>query len=212
MIPVETTKALTAASVNCIAAAQTLAAAGNVVLNGGSVVAGAAVLDTQRRVLITSDGDDSGINFTVYGASQSGQAIKETLAGANAGATATVSDFYNVGTVTASGAVANHVTIGTNGTGSTPWINPSWHLTPFKVDIATQVTGTVTYNIETTLDDYYTATNPQIAPRVQEFVQGATASLPSTVIDAPVRGLRYTITSGTGALAAESIQAGIANY
>lgn len=75
MRPVLLTKTLAAASVNAIAQSQSLGAAGNVTLNGATASGGLATLDTQRRVLITSAGNDSGISFTVFGATDSGTAI-----------------------------------------------------------------------------------------------------------------------------------------
>lgn len=212
MRPVAIRKNLTAASVNCIAAAQTLAAAGNVVLNGGSVAAGVATLDTQRRVLITSDGNDTGITFTVTGARQSGQAVVETVTGASGAAAQTLNDFYNVGTVSASGAVANHVTIGTSGTGSTDWIMPNFHLAPFNVNIAESLTGTATFNLETTEDtNWWVPAIPSPIANVSTIQAGATVAAGQT-LTAAVTGYRFTITSGTGTLAAQCTQAGIVNY
>lgn len=211
MRTVSLTKNLIAASVNCVSLAQTKAAAGNLVLNGGSVVAGVATLDTQRRVLITSDGNDSGVTATITGTNQAKQPISESLTMANAGAVASTLDFLSVGTVAVSGAIANHVTIGTNGTGSTPFLMPNFHLTPFDVDIDTQLTGSVTYSIETTQDDYFTAASPTVKPNVVAVLNAATAAA-QIGLESAVRGYRYTITSGTGTLAAQSTQAGITNY
>lgn len=215
MHPVRITKTLTAGSANCIAQSQTLAAAGNLVLNGGSVVAGVAVLDTQRRVAIVSGGDDHLRTATIYGKNEGGSPIWENLALTNAGTAVSSFDFLNVSTVAVDGAIATTVTVGTNGTGSTPWIMPSFHLTPFNIDINEQVSGSVTSNIETTQDNYWTAprstqTAPNV-PRVYAVRTGLTAVAQAT-LDTAVTGYRYTITAGTGTLTAQGTQAGIANY
>lgn len=215
MRTVSLTKSLTSASVNAIAAAQTVAAAGNVVLNGGSVAAGVATLDTQRRVQIISDGNDSGKTATIYGARQGGQAILEVLSLTNAGTAVSNLDYLTVGTVSVSAAIANHITIGTNGTGSTDWIMPNFHLTPFNVGIANQVTGTVTWGIDTTQDTYWDP--PKAAgvatsqPNVNAILTGETIAQDVT-LESAVTGYRYTITAGQGTLAAQSTQSGIANF
>jgi hypothetical protein len=212
MRTVSITKALTAASTNCIALQQTVAGAGNVVLNGGSVTGGAFTLDTQRRIAIASDGNDSAITATIYGNRASGQLVVEVLALTNAGTAVSVFDYLTGGTIALSGAAANHITIGTNGTGSTDWIMPNYHLTPFNVNIVNQVTGSVTWNLETTQDNtWYVPAVPANKPNVTAVVSGSSIAQ-ETTLSAAVTGYRYTITAGTGTLAAQSTQSGISNY
>ncbi len=215
MQPVILTKHLASSSVNCIAQSQSVAAAGNLVLNGGSVVGGVAILDTQRRVLITSAGDDTGITFTLYGSNQSGSALREVLQGGSAAAVATQLDYLNVGTIHSSGSIASTVTVGTNGTGSTEWKNPNWHLTPFELEVDSAVlAGSVTYNLEYTLDNYYFPGPPSVAtqiPRVRSTVVTGATGETQYAFDTPIRGWRETITNGTGTLQAEGLQAGITN-
>ena len=212
MRPVVVTKALAAASVNTIAQSQTLAGAGNVTLNGAAA-GGVAALDTQRRVLITSAGNDSGITFTVFGTTQSGAAIQETVTGANAGAVATNQDFLTVTRVSASGATASSVQIGTNTTGSTPWILVDPHVTPTMVGAAVIVGASPpTFTVEYTYDDFLT-------PAAGAFPNPLSANTPASlknasaggdgVFDFPFRGLRLTITAGTTAATLTAIQAGI---
>lgn len=159
MRPVLLTKTLAAASVNAIAQSQSLGAAGNVTLNGATASGGLATLDTQRRVLITSAGNDSGISFTVFGATDSGTAIQETLTGANAGAVATNQDFATVTKVSSSGATASTVQIGTNTVGSTRWLLLDQHVTPGSTSLGALITaGSATYTAEYTYDDFLTLT------------------------------------------------------
>ena len=225
MRAVSVTKHLTSASANCVCLSQTKGAAGNLVLNGGSVttkplgVFGAditlAALDTQRRIAIVSDGDDSAITAHIYGFRQNGQPINEVLALTNTGTATSNLDYLNVSTIAVSGAVANHVTIGSSAKGSTDWFMANFHLTPFEIDILDEVMGAVTWNLETTNDTYWTTpsgpgdTTPQ--PNVNAVLNGSTIAQQAT-LDAPVSGYRFTITAGTGTLAAQAIQAGISNY
>src|SRR5579875_2257412 len=114
------TKTMAAGSANGIAQSQSLAGAGNLVLNGATVSGGVATLDTQRRVILTSSGNDSGLTWTVYGTNDTGQAIVDRFAGANAAAAVSNFDFTMVTRIAGSGATAGTVTAGTNSTGSSP--------------------------------------------------------------------------------------------
>jgi hypothetical protein len=218
MLPVLFTKSLGAASANSVALAQTLGAAGAVTLNGASVVAGVARLDTQRRVIITSAGDDSGVTFTVTGTNQAGMVITDSFPGAAIGAAQSNLDFLTVTGIRASGATSS-ITVGTNTTGSSQWFMPNYHLTPFVLDIESTVAGAVTYSIETTMDDFFTPPNQASVQwpaagviRVRPTSVVAATASQSLVINSPCRGWRLTITTGSGSVACEAMQAGIVNY
>lgn len=220
MLPVSFTKSLAAASANNIAASQTIGAGGGAFsLNGAAVVGGVAVLDSQRRVIITSGSNDSAITFTIYGTNDAGTAIQDSFLGSNAGVAVSNRDFKTVTRVTASSAIGAD-TIGTNATGSSPWFMPSYHLTPFVLDIESAIAGTVTYSIETTMDDYWTPPGQNqvgmpaytgiVLVRPTTVVAATAGS--SLVITAPCRGWRATITAGSGSVTCEALQAGITNY
>lgn len=227
MRPVSLTKSLTSASANCIAQAQSLSAAGNVVLNGGSCAAHPYgtfhatgtywTLDTPRRVAIVSAANDASITATIRGfrGGKIGQPISEVLALTNGGTAVSVLDYGIGGNITLSGSTAGNVTIGTNGTGSTDWIMPNFHMAPFEINILDQVTGSVTWNLETTNDGYAAtpmgpfATTPQ--PNVNAIITASTVAQQAQLIS-PVVGYRFTITAGQGTLAVQSDQAGIVNY
>src|SRR6202012_1301839 len=147
---------LTAASANNIAQSQTPGAAGALALNGSTVVNGVAVLDHPRRVLITT-GDTTHI-FTVTGTNASGMPISEVVGPITTSAY-TTQDFLTVTSVTINAAATAAVTVGTNGVASTAWIFlDSWAL-PI-VSIQCDVSGTVNYTVQSTLDDPNTPTNP----------------------------------------------------
>lgn len=215
MTPVRITKTLAAASANGIAQSQTLAAAGDLNLNGGLVVAGVAQLGSARRVAIISGGNDSGKTATIYGTNDGSTEIHEVAALTNGGTVTSSLDFLTVSRIAVSAAAATTLTAGTSAIGSTPWIMPSYHLTPFNVDILTQVSGSVTYSIQVTQDDYWAAGrsnyDPTPIPRTRDVITGSTTALQQT-LDTAVTGFRLTITAGNGTLSAEATQAGIANY
>jgi hypothetical protein len=223
MLPQALTKVLTAASANCIAQAQSIASGASAVLNGGSVVTigngafGAnttqAVLDTQRRIAIVSGGNDSAITAHIYGNRQGGQPINEILALTNAGTAVSVLDYLAVTKITTSAATATTVTVGTNTTGSTDWVLPNYDMGAFNLGVATQVTGSVTYNLETTTTPKYfdpptgiNQTTPQ--PVVQTVINAGSLAQTAT-LSVPVTGFRFTVTAGTGTLAAQAVQSGI---
>lgn len=219
MLPVSFSKQMAAASATAVALAQTIGAGGgNVVLNGGAVVNSVAVLDTQRRVIITSAGNDTAVTFTVYGFNDSGQAITDSFAGANTGVAVSNLDFKSVTRVQASAATFS-ITIGTNTTGSSPWSMPSYHVGAFYLEIDVLISGSVTYSIERTHDDFFTPPNQILNPWTQHgpprplatTVTAATAS-GSLGLNVPCRGWRVTITAGTGLLQCTAIQSGISDY
>lgn len=210
MRSVTISKTLAAASANSIVASQSGTA--NTPL---TIVGGVAKLDTQRRVLITSAGNDSGITFAITGTSDSGTVITEKLAGGNAAAVGSVNDYRTVTSVVPSGNTAAAVTVGTSSIGSTPWKNASWNITPFSLEVETVVSGTVTYSLEYTLSKFWEPSNSPLsngyATNVKtSAVSNATAAAANT-FTFPIAGWRLTVSSGTGTVTAEAAQAGYIN-
>jgi len=83
--------------------------------SGHPVMTAAALLVPAQNVLITSAGNDSGVNFTIRGYDYGGSPISEVIAG-SAGAPGTVTSallYAVVLSVTASAATASTITIGT---------------------------------------------------------------------------------------------------
>ncbi len=101
--------------------------------------------------------------------------------------------------------MAQPVTLVASGVGSTVWKNADYRANPFSLNIDCTVSGTVTYNLETTNSDYLTAgTTVNVIPTT---IAASTASayLP---IASPIRAWRITITAGSGSVTAEAIQSG----
>lgn len=204
---------LASASATNIRTASSIAGAGAVTLNGTAVTGGVATLDTQRRVLFTSAGNDSGITFTISGTNNNGDLISETLAGGNAVAVYTVLDYKTITSVTASGASAGNVSIGTNGVAGSPWaMMDPWAYAPVAAQI--NVTGTVNYTLQQTLDDPNDPTNPVTPANVtwincaDATVVGATVAAQTNYAFAP-RYVRLLLNSGTGSITGTFIQLGV---
>lgn len=209
MTPITVTVTLAAASANNIALSQTPAGAGNLTLSGSTVSNGVATLDAQRQVIVTSAGNDTTKTFTVYGTNASNVPIQQSIAGGNAGAVATSLSFLTVTRVAVSAATASTVTVGTNTTGSSDWKMFPWHMPVANTTFQSSVSGSATYNIETTNDDFATPATPTTIPRVSPTsTTGATGNT-SSDISIPWRGWRVTVTSGTGVVTTTAIQAGL---
>ena len=115
-----------------IATAQTPTAAGNLTLDGaltatinGNSVYAPSVSSTAetadgawaRKIGITSDGDDSGVTFTVYGTDVNGKALSEAVTGPNATVAyttnSTAANFKSVTRIAISAAGTGNITVGT---------------------------------------------------------------------------------------------------
>lgn len=202
---------LAAASANNIALSQTVSGAANVVLNGSVVTGGVAVLDNPRRVLITNVGNDSGITFTITGTTFAGMTVSETVTGTNGSTVATVTDFATVTSIKTSGSTsASGITVGTNGVAGSSWIRfDDW--APNQWSIQINVSGTVNYTVQTTLDDPNDPGSPVAVPSVQ-WVNSTDANLVSqtgvkySAFTGAPRYARVLLNSGTGTVTATLLQ------
>lgn len=233
--PVVLAKALVAASANAICLAQSGVGGTSLLINGATAVAGqagffgtpptSAVLDTQRRVLITSAGNDSAITWTVQGTNDNGAPINCVVTGGNAVAVATPIDFATVSAVIPSAATASTVQVGTNGTGSTPWVRFNPHLSPSVLELAMEFTGTATASAEYTNDEFMSPIPSPVAngapaaayapasPNPVALGVGTLTAITANAdarLDNPMLGWRLTITAGQGSVQLTGIQAGIA--
>lgn len=173
------------------------AAAANVSAGANGYV---ATLDTPRRVLFTSGGNDSGITATLTGTDWNNQPISEVLTLANASTAYSVLDYATVTNILLSGATATTLTVGTNGVcSSRPTFLDAYVNAPTTVQV--DVTGTVNYSVQQTLDD---PNNPAIGwanvqwlSSLDTNVVTATASKISYYANAPVL-TRVLLNSSTG--------------
>ena len=181
-------------------------------LNGALVSGGVAQLGAPRRVLITTTDDETGVTFTVTGTNRAGDVLSEDLAGVNTSSTYTTLDFFTVTSVTNSTTLLGNVTIGTNGIGGSPWVMlDPWALP--NVSIQLNVTGTVNYTLQQTLDDPNSPTNPVAAADVtwvstsDTLAVAATTSLQTNYLFTP-QYTRVLLNSGSGTVEATFAQSG----
>ena len=211
-----------AAVVTAVTTQQTPLANVAFTINGTLASGGVASLTTARRVTVVSAGNDSATTFSITGTDRNGNVFTETILGANIGTVTTIHDFLTVTRVSASVQPAGAgASIGTSATGSSTAIILDAYPTPSNIGITLKFTGTVTFNIEGSNEDYSStgwdlnnATPTWISPvaylgfalaSLTALTQGST---PNVLIIQPLTMLRLTVTSGTGTVQA-SIQKSI---
>jgi hypothetical protein len=201
---------LAAASANAICLSQTPAAAGALTLNGALVVSGVAIMDNPRRVLITAAGNESAKTFTIVGTNYANAIVTETITGPNATTAQSVLDYKTVTSITISAAAAGAITVGTSGVGGSKWLVFD-AFAPSFISLQCNVTGTINYTVQTTLNDPYDPITP-VAPASVVWVNssdtavvGATANQQSNFLFCPIYA-RILINSGTGSVAATFLQ------
>lgn len=217
--------ALVAAISNGIAQSQAPTAAGTLTLNGSLVSNGIAVMDTARRILISSTGADSAVVFTLFGRDRFGNFQSEQIKGvANGASQYSLGDYLVIISITNSAATAGNITVGTNGVGSSVWVvddflSKSWGLSGG----ITGPTGT-TYTLEHTYNDPNSFVGQSI-PGAQQYSMTPGGAVPPHVYT--YNGIvvasgdnqfvysswlifahRITINSGTGLVTMDSIHSG----
>ena len=95
-----------------ILTATTPAAGGSLTLDGALVSGSIATLSSQRKILIYSDGDDSGVTFAVTGTNNIGTAVTETITGPNTTTVYSTNTYNTVSSIVISGAGTGSIEIG----------------------------------------------------------------------------------------------------
>jgi len=203
---------LAAASANNIATSQTPAGAGALTLNSSLVTGGVAILDTPRRILITTS--DTTETFTITGTTPTGTLLTESFL-VSGGSTYSALDYATVTSITISGAATGAVTVGTNSIASTPWVRlDEWANT--QVAIQCNGTGTANYTVQSTMDDPNSAFAP-VTPSAVDWVNtndtnavNATGVVQTNFLFSPTFA-RVLLNSGTGTVTTTFAQANVAN-
>jgi hypothetical protein len=184
-------------------------------LNGTLVNAtsGNAVLDTPRRVLITTA--DTTTTFTITGLSATGTALSESLV-VSGGASYSTLDYAQVMDIGVSQAPTAAVTVGTNGIASSAWVRlDEWANT--QVTIQFNVSGTVSYTLQSTMDDPNSNFGTAVLPSAVTWVNtndtnavNATGAVQTNFLFAPVF-CRILLNSGSGSVTGTFAQSNVAN-
>lgn len=221
------TLSLTAAVSTAVCAAQAVAGAGSLTINGTLASGGVAtILENQRRIAVVSAsaGDTTQV-ITITGTNSSGTVITEAVTLNGTTPVGTKLDFKTVTKVTSSAATAGNISVGTNSTGSTPWRQVNNQIKPVQIGFfAHLVSGSATFSVEETMDDFNVIPGvgagfgasiepdsyvPPI-PVADQSTGSITAKSADTLgtLNFPCMGYRLTITTGTGVVSLQAIQAG----
>ena len=193
-----------------IAAAQSLAGAGNLTINGVLASGGVATVapaGQESSVAVYSAGDDTGLVFTAYGYNAFGNPISASVAGASADRNSFPINFYQVTRVSSSGATAGNVEVGSVNAYSRP-IGLNYHAQPFQLSVSCIVTGTVNFDLQYTLDELNTWPARTPTWLTQSDFNDKTANT-SSLINAPIAFARLLLNSGSGSVDATALQAGL---
>ena len=184
--------------------------AGAVSLNGALVTAGVAYLGDPRRVLVTTAGADAGKTMTITGTDANGNIQVDTVTLPSASTVFTSLDFLTVTGITISATAVGAVIVGTNGVGGSRWVRFN-DFAPSNISIQCNVTGTVNYTIQATLDDPNDPFNPTPAEDViwvnssDAAVVSSSSTQQSNFLFTP-KYAKVLINSGSGTVVATFLQ------
>jgi hypothetical protein len=198
MRPVILSLTLVAGAVGAIAASQTLGGAGALTINGSLATGGVAKMAAQQNIGITSTGNYSATTFNITGTDSQNRVISERLAGPNNGTATSVLNYLTVTSITSSTALATATTVDTLGIGASREVPVDRYLNPGNVSVAVEVTGTINYTVQWTMDDVYAgAPGPFVWFPGQTNVVNATTTQAASIVS-PVSAVRVVTNSGTG--------------
>lgn len=140
----------------------------------------AATLDEARRVLFTFAGNETGKTLTITGTDRYGNPISEAVAGVNTATASTVQDFKTVTSISISAAAAGAIIVGTSGVAASDWVRfDDW--TQNMLSIQADVSGSVNYTIQSSLDDPNSPTDPVSVASMVWFTSNDTNLASQTV-------------------------------
>ena len=219
---------LTAAVATAVCAAQAVAGAGSLTINGTLASGGVAtIVELQRRIVaVSANAGDTTQTLTVTGTNYAGTVISEVI---TLNGTTPVGSQYDYKTVTkavASAATAGNISVGTSTVGSTPWVVINHFIKPVQIGLfANLASGAASFSVEETMDDpnlitpVWAGQNASIEPGSYSppvpFADASTGAITAKsasaagVLNMPVFAYRLTILSGTGLVTLQGIQAGI---
>ena len=160
---------LQASSGNNIATSQTPGGAGNLTLNGSTVVGGVAILTNAEKITLTTT--DSTHTATIFGTSWAGDPISETISFTRSAVTSVLS-YKTITRISVNASLTAAITVGTSGIGTSPWVRLDEYANA-QVSIGCDASGTVNYTIQQSNDDPNSPTNP-VTPSAMTWVRRPT--------------------------------------
>ena len=141
---------------NGIAEDQTLAAAGNLLINGALAAGGGVNLNSAQIVALESSGNLSAITFTITGRDADGTSVTEAVTGPNNTTVKSTYYFSSINQIAASAAVGTNIEVGVYAADGmiTPSTSLAFANPNFQATIAVQLSaGTGTFGIQYTVDE-----------------------------------------------------------
>lgn len=175
-----------------ICAAQQLAGAGNLTINGALASGGAVSLANAYQVCLVSAGNISTTTFTITGTDANGAAQVVAIAGPNATTVETAEYFKTVTQIAASGAFVSDVTVGTVDelASQTIPVDIYTNVTSLAVDIS----GTIDFTVQKC---YERPTNGETPNWINITALAAKTADTATAETAPIGGVRFIVNSYT---------------
>ena len=184
--------------------------AGAVSLDGALVTGGVAYLGDARRVLVTTADNETGKTMTITGTDANGNIQTDTVSLPNTSTVYTSLDFLTVTGITISATAAAAIIIGTNGIGGSRWVRLN-DFAPSNISIQCDVSGTVNFTVQSTLDDPNDPFSPTPAEDVvwvdssDLAVVAANSTQQSNFLFTP-KYAKILINSGSGTVTATFLQ------
>jgi hypothetical protein len=154
--------------------------------SSGTIYANAkAVLDTPRRVLLTTAADETAKTVTITGLGWGDSPQTEVITGVNNTTTYSTLDYKTVTSAVASAAMAGAIKLGTNGVASSAPVRFDEYA-PGIATVQVVVSGTVNYTVQVSMQDPNSPTDSVLA-----YLQAWSSSLDSNVVGATATKLSY---------------------
>jgi hypothetical protein len=172
-------------------------------------------LDAPRRVVVTTTGAEAGKTIALLGTGRGGSQIRETITLVSSGTAVSKQDFLTVKSATISAPAAAALTMGTNNTASTKWIELTPHISPFSATVECLLTAAgATGQVEVAIADIeaLSAEGYEFLPAVWPLPGYTSGNIDALfAISQPVAAVRLTITGGaqTSPAIIAALQAGI---
>lgn len=185
-------------------ASHQITATGNQTLDGSLVSAGVATFGAAQLVTFTADAGDncSAVTFTVTGTDPDGRAQTEAIVGPNNNTVTGTKYFKTVTAVSASATTGAGVqcSCGNAVTSVSRTLRTNLHHPNFAIGMGALVTGTITYSVQHTFQDY-PGGDPTRVTYPTNWFEHATITGDTTSVDGsylyPVAALRLRVTAST---------------
>ncbi len=189
---------------NGISVAQTPVASGNLTITGDLATGGVATFDIARHVSITSDGNDSGVTFTITGTDRNGDALTESITGPGSTTVNGNRNFLTVTQVAIDGAGTGNIEVGSADELETKWYPADTYKSQhFSYSIQVSSGASLTHKLEFTLDDVYASAFTEYGAAKFEDLGAETTDQVSKLDTQLLTAYRLSITgfsSGTATL------------